>query len=1084
MVYRRFMGARVGVVSLAVCTAALCAVLVGAAPAAAETGWWHIGFHSTPRSIPAGGEGNVVITVVNLGDATVSGPEIQDTLPAGVSATAMYANRNDFQNGYQFEDDEAVCSVATVSCNIPKTVAPYDEMEVVITVKVGQGAVSGALNRVSVFGGGAPPASAVRPFLVGVAPSGFGVATYELTPEEEGGSLATQAGSHPFQLTTNLELEEEIKEEDFQGQIYKHARFAAGGLAKDLHFVLPAGVIGNPTVIPQCTYQQFTTTLPPSANECPANTAIGVASVRIGYFGGIETVNAPVFNLTPGVGEPARFGFSAGAEVILDTAVRTGGDYGVTVSVVNIPQEANFIGSEVTFWGVPNDPRHNQSRGWNCLSNIFDQSPGSCEPFGEQSQIPFLTLPTSCGGPVESTLLADSWAEPARTVTTPATLRDEAGAPVGLDGCNRLNFEPSISVAPDGQAASTPTGLTVGIHVPQEETLNPAGFAQADVRDTTVTLPAGVQLSPAAADGLSSCEQGAVGLETDEASLCPEDSKVGTVEITTPLLPERLVGGAYLAQQDANPFGSLVALYLVVEDPKAGVLVKLAGQVTPDPVTGQLVSTFENTPQLPFSDLELHFFGSARAPLSTPPLCGTYTTVAAITPWSGNAPVEPSSSFEINSGPNGAPCADPRPFAPGFSAGSTNVQAGEFTPFTMTMTRPDADQTLASLTLHMPPGLSGSLSKLELCPEPQASQGTCGPGSLIGHTIVSAGLGGAPFTVQGGQVFITGPYKGAPFGLSILNPAKAGPFNLGYVVVRAKVEVNPITAALTIVSDPLPTIIQGIPLQLQHVQVSVDRPEFTFNPTDCNPMSITAGMTSTEGASATGSSSFQVTNCADLGFKPKFSAGVSGHPTRAGGESLDVKLSYPLGPKLANIAKVKVELPKQLPSRLSTLQKACTEQAFAANPESCPAASRVGQAVATTPVLSGPLSGPAYFVSRGGAKFPELIVVLKGENGVTVDLHGETYISKKGITSSTFNTVPDVPVGSFELRLPQGPYSALAANGNPCKSKLVMPTEFVAQNGAKLLQSTKIQVTGCPKAKKAKTPRKKAKSKKRSKRKG
>jgi hypothetical protein len=798
--------------------------------------------------------------------------------------------------------------------------------------------------------------------------------------------------------------------------------------------------------------------------------------VRIGYYGSTEVVDAPLFNVTPAAGEPARFAFgAAGVPVYLDTAVRTGGDYGVTVNVSNISQEANFLGSVVTFWGVPNDARHDLSRGWNCLPASFVGNPEACPPSeGQQSVIPFLTLPTSCPA-FGSTLLADSWAQPGNVISTQAVLKTGLGESVGLDGCNRLNFEPSISVAPDGQAASTPTGLTVGVHVPQEETLNPEGLAQADVKNTTVTLPAGVQLSPGAADGLLSCPTSAVGLESDEAAACPEDSKIGTVEITSPLLPERLVGGAYLAQQNANPFGSLVALYIVVEDPKAGVLIKLAGKTTLDPVTGQIVTTFENTPQLPFSELELHFFGSARAPLSTPPLCGTYTTQAVIAPWSGNPPAQPTSNFEINSGPNGAPCADPRPFTPGFSAGSTNVQAGEFTPFTMTLTRPDADQTLASLTLHMPPGLSGSLSKLELCPEPQASQGACGPGSQIGETIVSAGLGGAPFTVQGGKVFITGPYKGAPFGLSILNPAKAGPFDLGYVVVRAKVEVDPTTAALTVVSDPLPTIIQGIPLQLQHVQVAINRPQFTFNPTDCNPMGITATMSSTEGATATGSSSFQVTNCADLGFTPKFAVSTSGKTSRSGGASLDVKLSYPLGPKLANIAKVKVELPKQLPSRLTTLQQACPEQTFNTNPESCPAASRVGEATASTPVLSGPLTGPAYFVSHGGAKFPELIVVLKGEDGVTVDLHGETFISKQGITSSTFNTVPDVPVGSFELKLPQGRYSALAANGNLCKASLVMPTEFVAQNGAKLEQNTKITATGCPKERKAKVKHKRAK---------
>jgi hypothetical protein len=558
----------------------------------------------------------------------------------------------------------------------------------------------------------------------------------------------------------------------------------------------------------------------------------------------------------------------------------------------------------------------------------------------------------------------------------------------------------------------------------------------------------------------------------DASPTCPDASKVATVEIKTPLLPNPLVGEVYLAAQDANPFGSLLALYIVAEDPVSGVLVKLAGQVALDPVSGRLVSTFKNTPQLPFEDLKLHFFGSARAPLSTPPLCGSYTTAASIAPWSGKAPAEPSSTFQITSGPNGAPCADPRPFAPGFQAGSTNLQAGAFTPFTLTMSRPDADQTLAGLSIQMPPGLSGDLSNVQLCPEPQASEGACPAASLIGHTVVSAGLGNAPFTVEGGQVFITGPYKGAPFGLSILNPAKAGPLDLGYVVVRAKIEVDPTTAALHIVSDPLPTIKDGIPLQIQHVNVTVERPEFTFNPTNCSPMKLTGTMTSTEGASASVATPFQVTNCATLAFKPGFAVSTSGKPSRANGASLDVKLTYPQGSGQANIAKVKVELPKQLPSRLTTLQKACTEAAFDANPESCPAASKVGEAVANTPILAGGLAGPAYFVSHGGAKFPELIVVLKGEDGVTVDLHGETFISRQGITSSTFATVPDVPVGSFELRLPQGPYSALAANGNLCKQKLTMPTEFVAQNGASIHRSTKIAVTGCPKAKKTRHKKK------------
>jgi len=648
------------------------------------------------------------------------------------------------------------------------------------------------------------------------------------------------------------------------------------------------------------------------------------------------------------------------------------------------------------------------------------------------------------------------------------------------------------------QAASTPTGLTVGVHVPQEEALYPEGLAPADVKTTTVALPAGVQLSPSAADGLQACSEAQIGFTgvdlqtgTDEFTSsvpsCPEASKIATVKIKSPLLPNALVGAVYLAAPQnfsgpllENPFSSLVAMYLVAQDPVSGVLIKLAGKVSPDPVTGQLVSTFENTPQLPFEDLELHFFGTARAPLSTPALCGTYTTMASIEPWSGNPPASPSSSFEITSGPNGAPCSDPQPFAPGFQAGSTNIQAGAFTPFTLTMTRPDADQTLSRVEMQMPPGLLGTLSSVKLCGEPQASQGTCGEESLIGHTVVSVGLGNDPFTVTGGKVYITGSYKGAPYGLSIVNPAAAGPFVLDEgrpVVVRASISVDPHTAVLRIVSDPLPTILDGIPLQIQHVNVAIDRPGFTFNPTNCGKLAITGTLSSSGGASAAVSTPFQVTNCATLVFKPKFAVSTSGKTSRAKGASLHVKLTYPPSPFDANIAKVKVDLPKQLPSRLTTLQKACTAAVFEANPANCPKESVIGTAKATTPILPVPLEGPAYFVSHGGEAFPSLIIVLQGY-GTTVDLVGTTFISKKGITSSTFKTVPDVPVGTFELTLPEGKFSALAANGNLCKSKLAMPTAFVAQNGAEIHESTKIGVTGCSKVKKAKNRKPKKKPKK------
>src|SRR6185437_13025386 len=452
-----------------------------------------------------------------------------------------------------------------------------------------------------------------------------------------------------------------------------------------------------------------------------------------------------------------------------DTKLRTGGDYGVTVDANNITQSAAFIKNEVTFWGVPGDPRHDSQRGWGCLAD--SRKAEFVSPCGSSEVLhppPLLTLPTSCSGaPLQTSVEADSWLQ----AGVFGSVGSNAPMPT-LDGCNRLPFSPSISVAPDGQAGSTPTGLTVGVHVPQDLSLSPTGLAEANVKDTTVTLPEGIALNPAAADGLEACSEAQVGLNADAASSCPESSKVGTVEILSPLLPEPIVGAAYLAAQNANPFGSLVALYVVAEDPKAGVLIKVAGEVKPDPVTGQLVSTFKDTPQLPFEDFKIHFFGGSRAPLGTPASCGSYTTMASIAPWSGNEPVGSTSSFQIVSGPNGGPCANPLPFSPSLTAGSTNIQAGAFTPFTMTMSREDGQQNLKAVQLHMPPGLLGTLASVKLCAQAQADAGTCGPESQIGETIVSVGLGGNPYSVTGGRVYITEGYGGAPYGLSIVNEAK------------------------------------------------------------------------------------------------------------------------------------------------------------------------------------------------------------------------------------------------------------------------------------------------------------------------
>jgi len=601
-----------------------------------------------------------------------------------------------------------------------------------------------------------------------------------------------------------------------------------------------------------------------------------------------------------------------------------------------------------------------------------------------------------------------------------------------------------------------------------------------ELKNAVVTLPKGIVVSPSAADGLGACSPAQIGLVGSEPPrfdlsepACPGSSKLGAVEIDTPLLAKPLFGTAYLAEQDNNPFHSLLALYLAVDDPNTGIVVKLAGRVDLNPVTGQLTATFDENPQLPFSHFKLDFKDGPRAPLSNPRACGTYTTTSDLTPWSTpyTPDATPTSSFEITG------CGDPNVFLPSFNAGTVSSQAGAFSPFTLSFSRTDSEQELGAITIHTPPGLLGMVSQVPLCPEPQASQGTCSTASQIGHVATTVGPGPDPLSVpQAGQpqdpVYLTGPYKGAPFGLSIVVPAVAGPFNLGTVVVRATINVDPITAALSITTDPLPHILDGIPLQIRTIDAVIDRSGFIFNPTNCNPLAIDATFGSLQGASSTASSRFQAANCATLKFAPKFQVSTSAHSTRANGQSLTAKLSYPAAPQgtQANITRVKVDLPIQLPSRLTTLQKACFDKVFEANPAGCPPQSIVGYAKVITPLLPVPLAGPAYFVSHGGEAFPSLTMVLQGY-GVTVDLVGTTFINKAGITSTTFQTVPDTPFKTFELTLPQGRYSALGANlpvkakGSFCGLKLIMPTEFVAQNGLEIHQNTPITITGCPKAK-------------------
>jgi ribosomal protein L11 len=1101
-------------------TLVLAILAFSASSASAAEPWWHLESGSQPTNIPpeGKGEGKIVVTAADLGDADANGNstledpagsgvfgtpvKIVDTLPPGLKATGIGAEANNHDGIGTVSENVGTCELTTLTCEYTEVLPDYNQIQVVISVKAEPEAHSGEVNRATVSGGGAPHAvSVTRPIAISATPTPYGVENYEMTPETEVGGVDTQAGSHPFQLTTTLDLNQTLVPGEPPAQ------------AKDLHFNLPPGLVGNPTVFPQCSEALFLKRPAEGTNSnvCPGDTAVGVAAftINLGHSGSVNSktpIVVPLFNLTPAVGEPARFGFYFDqSPVYLDTSVRTGEGYGVRVSVDNITQQIVFVSSRVTFWGVPGEQTHDNARGWSCIDDgkVIEEAEdviAPCPTGAEQHPAPLLSLPTSCTGALETSVETDSWKERGAFQTFEQNPSELLPA---LDGCTKLPFKPSIHVSPDVQEASKPSGLNVDVHVPQQVDLDSEGLSASDVNDITVTLPEGLILNPSAADGLTACplltgrevgkeaqedkgEVAGIDLETPQPANCPNSSKIATVTIHSPLLPKPLEGFVYLASPQnfaglpQNPFSKHVAQYIVAEDKEAGVLVKLPGYVElgDEPGVsglqpGQIRSTFANQPQLPFEDAELHFFGGERAPLATPSHCGAYTTNASYAPWSGNEAVGAQGSFAITSGAGDTACpGSSLPFAASLSSGTTNNNAGGFTPLTTTLSRPSGNQNIQSVTLHYPPGLSGLLTGVELCAEAQANAGTCGPNSQIGETIVSVGVGGEPFTVVGGKAYITGPYEGAPFGLSVVNPAKAGPFNLQEgrpVVVRAKIEVDPHTAALTITTNPsmpgaIPTIIEGFPLEIQHVNVNVNRPGFTFNPTNCTPAAVTGTIDSAEGASSPVSDPFQVTNCASLKFAPKFAASTSGKTSKAEGASLHVDLTYPQGAMgtYANIKSVKVELPKQLPSELKTLQKACTAKQFDANPAGCPSTSIVGHAKAITPLIPVPLEGPAYFVSNGNEAFPNLIMVLQGY-GVTIDLVGDTFISKTGITSSTFKTVPDQPVGSFELTLPEQSFSALAANGNLCteQSSLKMPTDFVAQNGAELKQDTQMSVTGC-----------------------
>jgi hypothetical protein len=1063
--------------------AATCLLLAAAtAPALADVAW-QVSVRHGPQNMPPGGRGQYAIQPFNVGDADTDGSPytLVDTLPPGTIAAAAFG----------VDWSCAGVGTGTVTCTTSDVVPARGlasslrgaTWPVQITVDVASAAVGTVGDNVAQVSGGSPgaaPGSATDPttFASGpppqTTPTGFGfvpgsVAADTFDAASPAAAAERQAGSHPFEARVDFQLDLGLKEDPddqtfgdfFYTEPTEHLRTLAARL--------PGGLIGNPQATPMCPAIQLNASGPSSKGSCPANTQVGTIDLglqlgkQLGVADGSNDV--PIYNVTPPKGAVAAFGLSLlGIPVVIVAAVDPSDHYAVVARLEGVPELVLLRSAELTLWGVPADPAHDPLR--------MDPVSGAMGvPFDGAPIRPFLTLPSQCdvGGAIE--LRADSWQHPnVFAGWIEATPRDPATTMTGC-GDPRFRFQPSIDVQPDARTPSTPTGLDVDLTVPQKDDTVPSAsllyatsgddraIATPPLRDARVTLPAGMTISPSAAGGLLACSPLQIALGSEAPPACPDASKVGTASVVTPLLADPLSGSVYLAAQNENPFGSLLAIYLVVTGP--GVVVKLPGKIVADPVTGQLTATFDDDPQLPVSRLHLHLTGGPRAPLVTPATCGVQTTTATLTPWNASLPaVQTSDSFAISGDGHGAPCAR-RGFSPCFVAGTTSPVAGHDSPVVVRVSRGDRDEQLSRVDVTLPRGLLGRLARVDLCQAATAAAGRCGAGARIGTAVVAAGPGPDPFFISDGRVYLTGPYRGAPFGLAIVVHAVAGPFDLGDVIVRAQVRVDRRTAVLRVVTDPLPTILDGIPLQVRIAQVTVDRPGFTFNPTSCRALRSRARITSTSGTLATPTSRFQVGDCGALPFHPRLTVTVGRRGHTAHGTSTPLTATVSMGRGQANLAAVAVDLPTTLSALPTIVNDACTRAQYDVG--DC-AQARVGHAIARTPLLRAPLEGDAFFVqdpTKPAGALPNLIVALRGQ--VAFDLVGAIRIPNGTGLGARFSA-PDVPIRSFTLRLFDGARATVAAATNLCSAhgrRARMHVRMRAQNGREVDRMQRLVVRGC-----------------------
>lgn len=1068
----------------------------GAAPAASAIPAFRIGSNVSPSHLVPGdssGLASYIVTATNIGSEATNGSaiEVVDTLPNGVTVDPSPSGQLRVPQLNDDTGNRAVESCMEPGPTVVRCIAansvlpPGGRLILQIPVEVTAGASGVAENRFEVSGGGAATASGTESAPFDARTASFGFQSVEGQLSGATGGAFTQAGGHPYQFHIGFQTNSRLELESGQNQGQLPI-----ALIKDVHVKLPKGFVVNPAATTiRCTEVQLEAEVGPLRDtECPLGSQVGLVHTTV-TLGGLITngISEPIYNMVPPPGSAAAFAFNAdglGIFVHLLGGVNSAGEYELTSTTEDVLEYGQVAGVSVDLWGNPSDPSHDFRRGVCSYSGGVFGPPQGCPT--ERFETALLTMPSSCSpDPLETAVSIDSRREAGAFVTGTAKSVDPEGNPVGVQRCSALDFEPTVTARATTSQGDSPSGLDVTVHQPQNESYK--GLSPANLKDVKVTLPEGMALNPSAGTGLAACTNAQIGYQPIGSKIrfsgvpqtCPDAAKLGTLEVKTPLLEEKLPGTIFLAKPYENPFGNLTAIYLAIESPETGIIVKLAGKVEADPNTGQLTAIFTENPELPIEAIETHFFEGSRAALTTPLACGNYTTTTTLTPWSSpeGADAHPSDSFSTSAGCSISEAAAPKEVS--FTAGTVNPLSGSYSPFVLRISRKDGTQHLTGIDTTLPEGLVGRLAGIPYCPESDIALAksreapemgkveqrspSCPSASEIGTVTVTAGSGITPIPVSG-HVYLAGPYKGAPLSLVTIVPAVAGPFDLGDVVTRVALEVGTYDARIHAVSDPLPTIIDGIPLDVRSIELSIDRSNFTLNPTSCEAKAIEGTVATQAGQSAPLENRFQVGECGRLGFKPSLKLTLSGNTRRTGHPALKAVVTYPKHGVYANIARAQVGLPHSEFLDQGNLNKVCRQADLQAG--TCPQKSIYGHVKAWTPLLDKPLKGPVYLGVGFGYKLPALVAELNGQ--IRVLLKGKVDTTRQNGIRNTFEAVPDAPVERFVLEMKGGPkYGLLENSEDICKKTQKASVQFNAQNGKILNLQPKIKST-CKGGRKAK----------------